>query len=119
MADTFKTIINNWKALQRKVENANEPALREAGERILARSQELVPVDTGELKKSGRVRSERTGLGAKVHIEYTAPHALDEHEDLSQFHDDGQAKFLEQAAFENLGEVKNDYAKSVKAKIGT
>lgn len=63
-------------------------------QRVMARSQALVPIDTGELKASGYVR---LGPGGKVEIGYSAPYALAVHERLNVRHRQGQAKYLEAA----------------------
>jgi len=49
-------------------------------------SQELVPVQTGNLKASGTVRREGTGFGTIMVIAYTANYAIYVHEDLELRH---------------------------------
>lgn len=74
-----------------------------AAEFLLAKSQELVPVDTGELKESGHVEVQ----GKTAAVVYDAPHALWVHERLDQHHEPPtQAKFLEQPAKEYVGEMR-------------
>jgi hypothetical protein len=81
--------------------------LRQCAEVILRKSRQYVPVDTGELKKSGRVETTGQGLGAESKVLYggpDAPYALYVHEDLTKFHaPPTQAKFLERAARETRG----------------
>lgn len=65
---------------------------------LLAASQPLVPVDSGDLKASGHV--ERDGLGAAVVYDVVAtdgyPYGIRQHEDMALNHPNGgQAKFLE------------------------
>lgn len=70
--------------------------------KILARSQELVPVDTGNLLNSGRVVRNSIGTFSVV---YFCDYAVYVHEIMENLHDPpGQAKFLEDAAFDVLGE---------------
>lgn len=74
-------------------------ATRAVADRILADSQPLVPVDTGELKASGKVTQE----GTRATVSYDAlapdgyPYGIRQHEDMTLHHPNGgQAKFLEQ-----------------------
>src|SRR5688500_18662562 len=70
------------------------------GRAIFERSQELVPVDTGALKASGRVTVERAGDRTIASVSYTAGHAVPIHERLDLAHRVGGPKYLEQAANE-------------------
>lgn len=61
---------------------------------------------------------EKRHLNGKVKLEgvvgYSAPHALSVHEDLEAYHDDGQAKFLEQPARELRPQLTGTVTNSVK-----
>ncbi len=76
-------------------------ALHDEAEPVFARSQELVPVDTTALQKSGELhKPEVSGNSVSVAISYgdaaTADYAEKVHEDLSVRHMPGRmAKFLE------------------------
>ena len=77
-------------------------ALRNEAQEAFAVSQDEVPVDTGALKASGRVRPE-VGVyesGNEVYVEITYGGAATEysiyvHENLQAFHPHGKAKYLE------------------------
>lgn len=76
-----------------------QAAAAAGAEHLLAASQPLVPVDTGELKASGRVQLD--GHGAAVIYDAKAPddfaYGIKQHEDMALNHPNGgQAKFLEQ-----------------------
>ena len=120
MADPFQKVMRNWNALLREIAAANEPAMREVAQRAFDRSQELVPVQTGKLKQSGFVASERTGSGAKAVVGYAKDgqpdYAIDVHEDLQVAHPTGRSKYLQTAVNETLNSVLEDYARSIKAK---
>lgn len=62
---------------------------------LLGKSQELVPVDTGDLKASGKVVTTGQGHNRQYEIRYDEEYAVFVHEDLTKHHDHGQAKFLE------------------------
>lgn len=51
-----------------------------AGLELLRQSQLLAPVEFGNLKASGYVRAQGTGLGTAVYVGYTAAYALLVHE---------------------------------------
>lgn len=65
----------------------------------LEESNRKVPVDEGDLRDSGAVQGpEQDGTMVQVRLTYgndQVNYAVDIHEDLRAFHDDGQAKFLE------------------------
>jgi Bacteriophage HK97-gp10, putative tail-component len=71
-------------------------------QRLLTESQKRVPVKTGALRDSGRVRiQEPQGKQISAQIDYTMPYAVVVHEDLEAHHDNGQAKYLESVLREN------------------
>jgi hypothetical protein len=77
-------------------------ALRHEAQEAFAKSQDLVPVDTGALKKSGRIIPE-TGVstsGNEVYVTLSygstaADYAVYVHENLESAHPHGTAKYLE------------------------
>lgn len=80
--------------------------LRKAAHIILKKSQELVPVDTERLKKSGRVEVKGTGLNTEARVVYDAPYAVYVHERLDQAHEPPtQAKFVTEAIRRTRGTV--------------
>lgn len=82
---------------------------------VLELSQQLVPVDTGELHNSGYV--ERRGNG--VEVGYSADHAIYVHEDMSAHHPNGgQAKFLEAAADQLQPELEEVVAQAIREMKG-
>lgn len=92
-------------------------AVREAAEATLARSNELVPVDSGELRDSGTVTVEETSTGATATITYSAGYAMQVHEDIAAHHPHGgRAKFLETALREAGPELAEALVERFKAK---
>lgn len=65
-----------------------------ASEYLLEKSNELVPVDTGALRSSGKVVVTKP---LQTSIIYDSEYATVVHEDLEKYHPIGQAKFLETA----------------------
>ena len=66
---------------------------------ILDRAQTKVPVDTGFLKSTGRVKQIKDGF----EVVYDADYAIYVHEDIDAKHPNGgQAKYLEEAYYEAL-----------------
>lgn len=64
------------------------------GKSILGLAIELCPIDTGKLRRSGKL----IDLGDKVTIFFDCEYASYVHESMSNYHKVGQAKFLESAA---------------------
>lgn len=97
-------------------------ALYREGEAIMAKSKEIVPVDTGVLRSTGRVippvqRGGETvvalGFGGP-----SAPYAARQHEDLSLRHKPGQqAKYLEQPAVEAVPGMADRIADEIEQSI--
>ena len=103
-------------------------ALRHEGQEAWARSMDLVPVDTGALKASGRLHPESGGVygtGNRVFVEISygstaASYAIPVHENLEANHPVGQAKYLEAALNRQaVGISKRIAAKVYAAQKGT
>ena len=69
--------------------------------KILDRAQTKVPVDTGFLKSTGRVKQIKDGY----QVVYDANYAIYVHEIENYKHKNGQAKFLEEAYYEVMNEI--------------
>lgn len=80
----------------RKIVEARARGLFVAGEHILGVSNQQVPLEEGDLARSGAVsQDETTGRTA---ISYDTDYAVRQHEDMALKHDAGRnAKFLERA----------------------
>ncbi len=75
-------------------------AMYQEAEVIMAEAKSLTPVDTGALRASGHVNEPDVSENeVTVTMGFGGPavdYAIYVHENLAAFHDDGQAKFLEQ-----------------------
>lgn len=100
-------IQDNFRAVIEGLTEAAGEVTEEVAESILNRSNELVPKKTGDLMKSGRIFTSESAEGNKrAGVSYgddSVNYAVFVHEDLSKFHPNGQAKFLEQAMNEKIG----------------
>lgn len=79
-------------------------------------SQPLVPVDTGALKRSGKIEEVDKGLKIKYHSENPKNgynYAVIQHENTSFNHRVGQAKYLEDAIKNNLDKIEDAIVKEV------
>lgn len=98
-----------------RISQAASAGLYQLGQDILKRSDELIPVDTGTAKASGRVQPSRSrrnprvvvgyGYGDSVNPKTSEPaigYVIPLHERVEISHETGQAKFLETAALEHL-----------------
>jgi len=99
-------------------------ALHDEAEPVFARSQELVPVDTSALQKSGELhKPEIAGNSVSVELSYgngaTSSYAERQHEDLSIRHQSGKtAKFLERPFVEAASGMGERVGKRVAREIG-
>lgn len=82
-----------------EAEKAVRDAMQSTAREVLKVAKQLAPVDSGALRKSGKVFVDDTMVGVK----FTGPQAWLQHERLDYQHPHGgQAKFLE-AAVEQVG----------------
>ena len=76
-----------------EIAQAAAAAVQATAAEVLDVAQDLVPVDSGELRDSGELVVSDGG----VRVVFTAGHAWYQHERLDYQHDDGGAKFVERA----------------------
>jgi hypothetical protein len=95
-------------------------ALRNEAQEAFAVSQDEVPVDTGALKASGRIRPE-TGVltrGNEVYVELTyggtaTEYSVYVHENLEANHPHGKAKYLEDPMVRQINGISGRIADKV------
>lgn len=84
----------NGDAVRAAVRQGAQDGLRIAAEHLLGASRAIVPIDTGELSRSGRAEVDSARLEATV--SYNTPYAVYQHERLDLHHKAGRkAKYLE------------------------
>ena len=108
-----KELVNALQAGKEQTPRAIAMAIYEEANVIFARSQVLVPVDTGILRGSGGVSSPQQGdKGYFVDIFYggpAAPYALYVHEIIGNYHNPPtQAKYLEQPVMEAMSTIQEN-----------
>lgn len=110
------------KAIAEQIEAAASVAVLAGADKLLDLANDRVPVESGDLKASGRTSSEeleavvsygepgqRTGFAAiqqHEHTEYHHPHG-------------GQAKFLEQPMLSETGQIAQAIVQSMREELGT
>jgi hypothetical protein len=88
----MRRLPSTWK----KFEEAGGRSLYNIARGILSEAKKLVPIDTGDLQRSGKIVPVMLASGVKTYVVmFTMPYALKVHEDLEAFHRVGQAKYLE------------------------
>lgn len=94
-----------------------EDGVSDAADLVLEASQRVVPVETGDLKASGRVI--RNGLTATVQYGAGLPdnRAAIVHEKTELHHNDGQPKFLENPAKASGPKVLEAIANGIRRKL--
>lgn len=125
MAKTFTFTLEGDLELKAMLEAAREKsplavaqAIYEEANLIFAKSQVLVPVDTGVLRGSGGVSAPQKGTtGYFVDIFYGGPaadYAMYVHEIIGNYHKPPtQAKYLEQPFMQALPEVQNNISRRI------
>lgn len=92
MAGAYRLTWNGPQVTARTV-TAAAAGLAMAGEHLLNMSRREVPVQRGDLKRSGRVENDVANLSTS--IIYDQPYATRQHEELGYRHEQGKAKYLE------------------------
>ncbi len=119
----MKQVIANAKKVVDTIEFVSEEALIFALQPIYEKSQELVPVDTGKLKRSGFVSAKRFRGKIQGIVGYAKAgnpsYAALVHERMEFRHaSPTQAKFLEEAVNQHTADIVPRYVKYVKDNVG-
>lgn len=95
------------------IKRAAAGGLYEAAEHVLEESNRVVPLDEGDLSRSGFAETDRDALVA--HVGYDTPYAARQHEELSYRHSEGRkAKFLEDTVNQQAGTIRDHIAKKIR-----
>lgn len=93
--------------------------VRDAVADIGARAAEKAPVDTGALRGSMSTAVELNGDQITGEIRFTEKYAAKQHEDVSLRHPQGgEAKYLEKAALEKYGQIREKVGAALSALFG-
>ncbi len=108
-------VLKNLKKAEKNLAQGAENGLKVAGLFVQRISQEVVPIDTSNLKGGAFTRSFGKGFDTIVQVGYVAAYAIFVHENLDAKHAEGkQAKFLEAPVREQakrILEIVRDEAK--------
>jgi len=126
MADRFTFVLEGDETLKNFLRTAKQEtplavaqAVWEEANVIFAKSQRLVPVDTGVLRGSGGVSAPQAGANSSTYVDIfyggpAAPYALYVHEIIGNFHKPPtQAKYLEQPLMEALDTLQANIARRI------
>ena len=91
----FDKFRRSLKKVESKYEKRFADALKVMGLFVQRESQQIVPIDTANLKRSAFTRSSGRGFKVEVRVGYTAEYAIYVHENLEANHPVGENKFLE------------------------
>jgi hypothetical protein len=105
-------------ALVAAVRAAAVDGLNLSAERVRAVAVPRTPLEYGDLRSSLTVVPATEG-DLESAVVSDLPYAVRQHEDLSLRHDDGQAKYLESAALESVGEIEQIMAGALRRHLGT
>ena len=110
------TGLKNLEAQINQIPNKTMQGIEKAMEIIYQSSQPLVPVDTGRLKRSGKITQIKNGYQLKykaLNPKNGYDYAPIQHENLKFNHKVGQAKYLETAVAVNMDKIKQVIVKEV------
>ena len=128
--DVIANIKENLRSLPERQKIAGQKAMLQCAQDLLEKSKDLVPVDTGALKENGHIERLADGSGYSVVYDITAgernPKATDkgfkygalQHEELSFYHEIGQAKYLEAPYESNKDEYKARITDAIRRATG-
>lgn len=102
-------------ALEARIRAATRAASVAAAKVILAEAKKNTPVDTGRLVGSAHIVTDEAGEAAVV---YDSTIAAAVHEDLTEHHEHGGAKFLERAMNSQRQAALEAAARPLREKIG-
>ena len=122
LRDAFTELAKDFRAYVGKLEDYLPEDLKEALEPTFEKSQEIVPVNTGDLKASGYLEVEQFRGGARVEIGYGRngfpPYAVAVHE-IPAFHQPlTRDKFLQGPIEEDYFDIIMRVTERVKARSG-
>ena len=112
-----RKVVHNVNSAKAGAAYGVEVGLKKAGLFLQGKSQDLAPVDTGNLHGGAYTRHEGTGVDTEVEVGYVAEYAVYVHEDLFAHHNVGQAKFLEQPMRDHKDDVTRIVQDEVKRHI--
>jgi hypothetical protein len=117
------TIMKNLEDLIQAVEDVTPEALEYALQPIYDKSQEYVPVDTGDLKRSGYLETRQTSRGVEAEVGYgrggRPSYAPIVHENMAFYHNPPtRSKFLETAINEHQQDILPRLIDFLRRKVG-
>lgn len=121
MSSAFQFVVSedNSKEVTALIRAAMKRGLLTAGEHILNVSNSRVPIEDGDLERSGAVTEADMG-DLTVAISYDTPYAVVQHEDMTLHHDAGRsAKYLAIACKTEAATAGKIVASAVKRVVGS
>ena len=109
----FIELNNKFKKSISEISDVIQDALLDCGNDLQQKAQDLTPVRTGALKASAFTEADKQGKNPSVVVGFEEEYAIYVHENLEAYHDNGQAKFLEQPLRENT----DKYTEHIKNKV--
>lgn len=133
--DVIRSVKYNISKLSYDLKKRAEQVAKACAEDLLEKSRDLVPVDTGTLRESGKVRKKSIyeyevvydatvrdrrkaqGKGVQGIADPDYKYGWRQHENLAYHHDIGQALYLEEPYQSNKDKYKADIANAIKTEV--
>ena len=91
-----------------EIQGATKQSIMDVSFDLLGKAVNLAPVDTGDLRGSGKAEFDVVGETITGTVSFNTPYALRQHEELNYNHPNGgQAKYLQQPFEENAEKYLN------------
>ncbi len=101
---------NDFNAIIAAVERAATRGLQQAADIIHQEAVLRAPKETGVLRNTSYTQAE----GNEAIVAFDTPYAVRQHEELGYHHQDGEAKYLENACIDRKDVVAETIAESIK-----
>jgi hypothetical protein len=118
IVEGVKAITVNMGKQKNQIAAGVERGIMKAGEHLKKKSQEVVPVDTGKLKRSAKVEQTGEKFSTRAIVSYNTDYALFVHENLEIARKPGQiTPYLRQPAIEEADEMARIVGKESKPRL--
>ena len=100
-----------------RIQQAAKRGLRNAAEVVLDEAVNRAPVETGALRASGKTATDGMEAAIGFGSGPTAQYSIVQHEKVGYHHNDGEAKYLENAVRAKQGDVVNIIADEIRGAL--
>ena len=97
-----------------RIRQATTDGLLDAAEVVKQEAIQRAPLDTGYLRNTAQAQAE----GNEAVVSFDGPYSVRQHEEVGYHHQDGEAKYLENAVIAKQSVVAQVIAQSIRRSLG-